>query len=725
MNDIEKFELDFRLIEPKLIKKQTAVFKPEKHSQNFLFDELVLSKSISLKNRLFYANLTDNSLVKADGKISDEMFAFYRKIANSGVGMIVMGGAFVGKKSKRNSRKYFCINHSEEELGLFEKFTSEIHSFGTKIFFKINSHFGRGDSRNKLLNLFVRSAGFNSPIDSLKVPTLRISDGTLNALVKQTAKIASFADKTGFDGLVVDASLFGVFGEISSFEMNKRCFGYFNEKIDFMRKFLARISENFKEKIVIFQFSFRSFIEEIYGAEIKKIKTLKSFASIKNQAKIFEFLQKLVELGVDGFKFEFGTFETEFLSTFNELEGERFLYDFYAKINSFFKAKNILNRHGNKVVLIYHDNINSLSSLSSVSEENFVFDISKQILSNLNYLNEFRQNLPYKTCIKCSLCNYACREENRLGCSINPELFDNLKQTEKLNEKIAVVGSGYSGLCAAIYLAERGASIDLFEAENSVNLHGKCREIFGFNEPLKNFNNYLQSRLNFLISNKKINLILNHKYDAAKEPIQKYSSFVIATGFHEVYLNVTGAVLEHVKTIFDVLLDENCFVNKKNIVISAKSELSLSLALYFLVNDKNVSLIIENPEELIKMPNDKLTYFLFELRKHGCKVFVQTKLKRIENDFVELIINNKLIKEKFSTVLLNIKSKAKYRYEAKAKSIDCDMLVYEPDIKPNNKLFYDLVMNKFSGRIFMIGNALQKSDIENDIKTAFFVSKNI
>ena len=393
---------------------------------------------------------------------------------------------------------------------MLEKFTSEIHSFGTKIFFKINSHFGRGDSRNKLLNLFVRSAGFNSPIDSLKVPTLRISDGTLNALVKQTAKIASFADKIGFDGLVVDASLFGVFGEISSFEMNKRCFGYFNEKIDFMRKFLARISENFKEKIVIFQFSFRSFIEEIYGAEIKKIKTLKSFASIKNQAKIFEFLQKLVELGVDGFKFEFGTFETEFLSTFNELEGERFLYDFYAKINSFFKAKNILNRHGNKVVLIYHDNINSLSSLSSVSEENFVFDISKQILSNLNYLNEFRQNLPYKTCIKCSLCNYACKEENRLGCSINPELFDNLKQTEKLNEKIAVVGSGYSGLCAAIYLAERGASIDLFEAENSVNLHGKCREIFGFNEPLKNFNNYLQSRLNFLISNKKINLILNH-----------------------------------------------------------------------------------------------------------------------------------------------------------------------------------------------------------------------
>ena len=87
-------------------------------------------------------------------------------------------------------------------------------------------------------------------------------------------------------------------------------------------------------------------------------------------------------------------------------------------------------------------------------------------------------------------------------------------------------------------------------------------------------------------------------------------------------------------------------------VMVSPTLMSLSLALYFLVNDKNVSLIIENPEELIKMPNDKLTYFLFELRKHGCKVFVQAKLKRIENDFVELIINNKLIKEKFSTVCL-------------------------------------------------------------------------
>ncbi len=104
---------------------------------------------------------------------------------------------------------------------------------------------------------------------------------------------------------------------------------------------------------------------------------------------------------------------------------------------------------------------------------------------------------------------------------------------------------------------------------------------------------------------------------------------------------------------------------------------------------------------------------------------MQAKLKRIESDFIELIINNKLAKEKFGTIIMNMKSKIKYKYEAKAKSIDCDLLIYEPEIKPNNRLFYELVLKKFSGGLYMIGNALQKSNIEGDIKTAFFVSKNI
>ena len=64
-------------------------------------------------------------------------------------------------------------------------------------------------------------------------------------------------------------------------------------------------------------------------------------------------------------------------------------------------------------------------------------------------------------------------------------------------------------------------------------------------------------------------------------------------------------------------------------------------------------------------------------------------------------------------------------YNEKAKNIDMDMFIYEPEIYSNNKLFIDLVSSKYKGQIFSIGNSLYPCDFEECIKTAFFVAKNL
>ena len=38
---------------------------------------------------------------------------------------------------------------------------------------------------------------------------------------------------------------------------------------------------------------------------------------------------------------------------------------------------------------------------------------------------------------------------------------------------------------------------------------------------------------------------------------------------------------------------------------------------------------------------------------------------------------------------------AKIKFEKKQQNIDCDLLIYEPIITPNNDLYIDLVKNKF------------------------------
>ena len=58
-------------------------------------------------------------------------------------------------------------------------------------------------------------------------------------------------------------------------------------------------------------------------------------------------------------------------------------------------------------------------------------------------------------------------------------------------------------------------------------------------------------------------------------------------------------------------------------------------------------------------------------------------------------------------------------------NIDCDYLIYEPELSPNNKLFIDIVNNKYKGEVYLIGNALENSDLSDCIKSGYFVGKNL
>ena len=72
-----------------------------------------------------------------------------------------------------------------------------------------------------------------------------------------------------------------------------------------------------------------------------------------------------------------------------------------------------------------------------------------------------------------------------------------------------------------------------------------------------------------------------------------------------------------------------------------------------------------------------------------------------------------------------MKSCIHYGYQPQTVNIDLDLFVYEPELYSNNKLYYDLVKNGFKGELFLVGDALEVAGLLNNIKSAFFVGKNI
>lgn len=681
--------------------------------------------NLSLKNKFCFLCGSDDYFFDSHGKIKSDYFDFYRNIAKSNVGLIFTGGFTADIKDTNLISK---VLNNESFIDEFKNFVQEIHLYGSKIFMTIKSVFGRADRKNKFLNLCTYSASFNRTYFNSKLPCVRISDKICNKIIDEMVKISEFSKKSGFDGIMIDGDLFGFIGEISSSETNRRKFGYFSETYDFAKKLIENIIRINKICNIVYSISLKSYIYEIYGSDASKIHSIKNFNSADKVSELLNFMELLIKCGVDGFSITGGTFETEFLSSPTEFENDNIFEEIYLSINEYFKTKNIKNKFGNDIELIYKDSFSEFSS-DIIVEDNILLDYTNQILSDNEYIYKLRKNIDSKNCIRCGYCTNKVDSYNAVSCILSPNLYysGELEGTvaNSNKEKIAVIGSGVAGINSCLYLAKKGYNVDLYESGDMLLKSNRLREIFGYNEPLKRYNDYLIKQIKSCENNGNLKVYLDLKFSTKAIDYLKYSTIIVATGSREKFLTIPGAVLKNVKNIYDALNNKNLILNKNYFIISAKSELSFSLAQYLLVMGKKVTLIIESTDFLMKMQNSKLTYYLYSLEKLKCKVFIGAKINKIESDFVEILLNRKFLNDSFAVTVLNLKSGASYKFDKRVKNIDMDLFIYEPETYSNNSIYYDLVSSKFEGKVFMIGSALYPCDLSESIKTAYYVAKNI
>ena len=518
-------------------------------------------------------------------------------------------------------------------------------------------------------------------------------------------------------------------GEFSSGEFNKRKFGYFSELIDLPLKIVTNITKDNKNINIIYRFTLDSILNLIYGKNKNKINTIKSIPKKARTINVLNFLTSLVNAGVDGFIFEFGTLETEFFSVFNQFQRENLYEKIIYDIRKYFNENSIKNKFDMPVTLMVKDNYNRIGTCANIVRNDAInlFDVTKNVYSDNRFLLNEKMKKQSNLCLKCSYCDDLAKKCGVVECCINPNLFnEKLISISKLNnQKIAVVGAGVSGIVCALTLASRGYQVDLYDKNNTINKNSRRCEIFNFDNLLSNYNNYLEESVNDYIKHGKIKLFLNTNFDIKNVDVNLYYSIIVATGFHERFLNITGAILKNVKSIYDVLDSEKIFDKKNSIVINAKSELSFKLSLYLLLQKKKISIIIQNPNFLKKMENDRLTYYLYMFKKLKANIYFLSKIKYIQEDFVELFINNKTKNDDFQSLVLNYVSGLKISFEPKAKTVDCDLFIYEPDVYSNNRLYYELVKKQYKGQLYLIGNALEIGDLASIVQSGYFVGKNL
>jgi NADPH-dependent 2,4-dienoyl-CoA reductase/sulfur reductase-like enzyme len=190
-------------------------------------------------------------------------------------------------------------------------------------------------------------------------------------------------------------------------------------------------------------------------------------------------------------------------------------------------------------------------------------------------------------CIRCNKCHVP----NLTGpwvsfCSVNPLLGQNhvkdklTKPVERV-KKVAVAGGGPAGMAAAMYLAQRGHKVTLFEASDRLGGQLKLMDYPSFKWPLVTYREFLIGQM------KKLAIDVRLNTPATAENLAGFEAVILALGATPNTPPIPGA--ESCRNIFTVFGHEAEMGHR--CVVVGGSESGTEAALYLAENGHDVTLL--------------------------------------------------------------------------------------------------------------------------------------
>lgn len=193
-------------------------------------------------------------------------------------------------------------------------------------------------------------------------------------------------------------------------------------------------------------------------------------------------------------------------------------------------------------------------------------------------------------CLRCNKCHGRGKNDIMTTCcSVNPkfgfEVVDKFLQKEPGKSKqIAVIGGGPGGMRTALYLADRGHKVTIYEKEDKLGGAIKHADYIPFKWTLKDYKNYLIRQ----VKKKGIHVVLNTT--ATPEMVEdRYDAVIAAVGAQPVIPPIPGAKGENVTVATDAIMHSEKI--GQNVVVIGGGEVGVETGMFLAQQGKNVTVI--------------------------------------------------------------------------------------------------------------------------------------
>lgn len=565
--------------------------------------------NIELKNRVMFPPLTTGYEEK-DGSIGEQSLNFYKRLAEGGVGYIVIGDVVPIPTFSPTPKLYTDVH-----VASFKRLADTLHNYDCKLGLQI---FHPEYDAEALMQMFKENRSREEIFGKLHYDMLHfINEVTEEKLKKILEKITACihrAIEAGVDVIEVHGDR--LVGSLCSTILNKRTDSYggsFENRIRFALEVIEAIKKASNQITIEYKLP---------------IVTKRPDGSFQGKGGLvleeaIEFAKILESHGVHALHIAQANHTGNMNDTIPAM-GTRD-YAFMKKECKAIKA----------VVSIPVSTVGRIVDVDMAEEllQEGICDyigFGRPLLADPDIVNK-TMNSKKHLIRKCIMCNKGCTDaiQNRrfLSCVLNAENGYEYKRiiTPACEvHKVAVVGAGIAGLEAARIAILKGHKVTVFEKSNALFGQINIAAVPPRKDEMLRICNYYHE----IIKELKMDVHLNEEF--TKEKAEGFDDIVVAVGAQNAHPPIPG--IEYTIDAWDVLAGKE--VSHENIVIAGGGLVGVETSEYLAQKGYQIT-ILEMADKIAKEEsNTILPTILEEFKKYNVNVLTHHKIIEIKKDVV-------------------------------------------------------------------------------------------